>query len=300
MPIRNKILQLFMALGIAIMLYAGPGDAGAAFLRIPVDARVVGMGEAGVSYIDNPSALYYNPAGIAYIHKFGILFMHNAWLLGMNHEYLAGTFNLKNIGTFGMAFNYWGSGEIQGVTIRGDTIPGYYFSASDWVISLGYARQFQNFSLGIGFKYLSEKNESLSTSAMAIDIGSIYKTPLKGLDLGLSFSNLGTSVKLDQESFALPLLVRLGWRYNIKDFNITQDFIFSNGDNFGFGAGVEYWVAQILSLRFGYRTGSDYDGLSGLRAGFGVLLKGFGIDYGVAPYGKLGISHRFSLYWKQL
>ncbi|MEO0185925.1 MAG: PorV/PorQ family protein [candidate division WOR-3 bacterium] len=296
----NKILPLFVTLGIVIMLYAGPGDAGAAFLRIPVDARVVGLGEAGVSYIDNASALYYNPAGLAYIQKFGFLFMHNAWLLGMNHEYLACAFNLKNIGTLGIAFNYWGSGSIQGVTIRGDTIPGYFFSASDWTINLGYAKEIRDLCLGMGFKYLSEKNESLSTSAMAVDMGAMYRTPVKGLNIGLSFSNVGTSVKLDQESFSLPVLIRLGWRYNIRDFNITQDFVFSNGDKMGVGAGIEYWIAQMLALRLGYRTGSDYDGLSGLRAGFGVLLKGFGIDYGVAPYGKLGISHRFSLYWKQL
>lgn len=296
----TKTLTLFITLGIASLLCAGPGDAGAAFLRIPVDARVVGLGEAGVSYIDNASALYYNPAGLAYVQKINILFMHNAWLLGMNHDYLACAFNLKNIGTLGVAFNYWSSGSIQGVTIRGDTIPGYYFSASDWIINLGYAKDVKELSLGIGFKYLSEKNESLSTSAMAVDFGAIYHTPVKGLNIGLSFSNLGTSVQLDQERFPLPMLIRFGWRYNINDFNITQDFIFSNGDKLGVGAGLEYWIAQVLALRVGYRTGSDYKGFSGLRAGFGVLLKGFGIDYGVAPYGKLGISHRFSLYWKQL
>ncbi len=295
-----KILTLFTILGITVLLNAGPGDAGAAFLRIPVDARIVALGEAGVSYIDNASALYYNPAGLVYVPKFNFLFMHNAWLLGMNHEYLACAFNLKNIGTLGIAFNYWGSGSIQGVTIRGDTIPGYYFSASDWTINLGYAKKIRDLFVGMGFKYLSEKNESLSTRAMAVDMGAIYCTPLKDLNIGLSFSNLGTSLKLDQENFPLPLLVRLGWKYNIRDFNITQDFLFSNGDKMGVGAGVEYWIAKMLALRLGYRTGSDYDGFSGLRAGFGILLKGLGIDYGVAPYGRLGISHRLSIHWKQL
>ncbi|MGQ9665601.1 MAG: PorV/PorQ family protein [bacterium] len=294
---RVKVIVFFAFFSLTS---GAPGDAGALFLKIPVDARVAGMGEAGVAYIDNASALYYNPAGLAYIPKLNFLFMHNAYLLQMNHEYVAAAFNLKNTATLGLALNYWGSGSIQGITIRGDTIPGYNFSAKDWTMNLGCGKEFKELSFGVGFKYLSEKHESLSTSSFGLDIGAIYKTPLSGLNIGLSFSNFGTSVKLDQESFPLPLIVRVGWRYNKKDFNIAQDFIISNSDKFGIGAGMEYLFAQLLALRMGYRSGSDYDGLSGVRAGFGLLLKGFSIDYGVAPYGKLGISHRFSILWKNM
>ncbi|MGB9720121.1 MAG: PorV/PorQ family protein [bacterium] len=296
----TKTLTLFTILGIAVLLYGGPGDAGAAFLRIPVDARVVGMGEAAVSYIDNASALYYNPAGMKYTQKLNLLFMHNAWLLGMNHEYLAGAFSVQKIGVFGIGFNYWGSGSIQGVTIRGDTIPGYYFSATNWAVNVGYAKGFKDFSLGFGFKYIAEKNESLSTSSFGVDIGMVYETPLKGLNIGLSCSNLGASVKLDEESFSLPIIARFGWKYSFKDLNIAQDFVFSNADKLGIALGAEYWIGQVMALRVGYRNGSDCGGISGLRAGFGVLLKGLGIDYGVAPYGKLGISHRISLNWKSI
>ncbi|MCK4673569.1 hypothetical protein KAT67_06260, partial [candidate division WOR-3 bacterium] len=62
-----KKLIIILLITIINLLYAGPGDAGAAFLKIPVDARVCGMGEASVAYIDNASALYYNPAGLGKI-----------------------------------------------------------------------------------------------------------------------------------------------------------------------------------------------------------------------------------------
>jgi len=278
-------------------VFAGSGDAGAAFLKIPVDAKVCAMGEAGVAYIDNASALYYNPSGLEKVKTFNILFMHNAWLLGMNHEYFAGAYNFKKIGTFGIAFNYWGSGDIQGVTIRGDTIPGYYFSASDWTINIGYGQNFGGLSFGGGFKFLSEHNESLSTSAIGFDIGAMFKPQIAGLGIGASISNIGTSIELDQEGFPLPVLIRLGWRYNLAKFGFTQDLIFSNADKLGIGLGMEYQVAEILAIRFGYRTGSDVNGLSGLRAGLGISLKGFGINYAVAPYGKLGTSHRISIFF---
>ncbi|MCX7995110.1 MAG: PorV/PorQ family protein [candidate division WOR-3 bacterium] len=288
------IILFFIAIRIA---HAGPGDAAAAFLRIPVDARIIGMGEAGVALVDNATALYYNAAGLSRIEKINLLFMHNEWLLGMNHEYFACGFNIQNIGTFGLAFNYVGSGSIQGITIRGDTIPGYYFSATDWSVSSGYGMRLKNIQVGFAFKFLSEKNESLSTGGFGIDIGMVHEPPVKGLGLGLSLSNLGTSIKLDRESFPLPMIMRAGWKYTIKEFNFVNDLIVSNGDNLGFGLGFEYWFRQILALRTGYRSGPDYDGLSGLRAGLGILINRLGIDYGVAPYGRLGITHRFMLSW---
>jgi len=278
------------------LLYAGAGDAGAAFLKIPVDARVVGMGEAAAAYVDDASALYYNPAGLAKIEKIDLLFMHSEWLLGMNHEYFAGAFAIEKIGTFGLSFNYWGAGTMPGVTIRGDTT--YEFSMYDWTANLGYARDFGKLDLGFGFKFLSEKNESLSTWAVALDFGGMYDLPIKGLQAGISLSNIGTSLKLDQDSYALPILLRFGWRYNFMNLGFAQDLIISNADDLGVALGAEYWIAEMMALRLGYRNGSDVDGLSGLRAGLGIALKGFGLDYGFAPYGKLGLTHRFSLSFK--
>lgn len=297
---KDKMKKLIIILLITIisLLYAGPGDAGAAFLKIPVDARVCGMGEASVAYIDNASALYYNPAGLGKIKSIELLFMHNTWLLDMRHEYFAAAYAFRNIGTFGLSFNYWDSGDIPCITIRGDTIPNYTFSASDWAVNIGYAKELDKACIGVGFKFLSEKHESLSTTAIAFDVGGMYELPIKGLQAGISLSNFGTGIELDQERFPLPLLVRLGWQYNLQELGFAQDFIISNADEFSIALGAEYWVAEILALRFGYRTGSGMAGLTGLRAGLGVCFKNFGFDYAAAAYGQLGMTHRFSFSWK--
>jgi hypothetical protein len=292
----NKIITTTIIACITLA-YAGAGDAGAAFIKIPVDARVVGMGEASAAYVNNASALYYNPAGLSEIESVDLLFMHNVWLLGMSHEYAALAFAIGNIGTFGLAFNYWGSGSIPVITIRGDST-GNTFSASDWTVNIGYGKDFGSLAFGAGLKYLSEKNEDFSSSAMAFDFGLMYDLPIKGLQTGISLSNLGTSVELDQESFPLPTLIRLGWKYNLQRLGFAQDFIICSSDKFGIALGAEYWVVEIMALRFGYRTGSGAGGLSGLRAGLGVCFKDFGLDYAVAPYGQLGLTHRFSLSFK--
>lgn len=285
-----KKVIIFLMITSTVLVYA---SSGAAFLKIPVDAKICGIGEAAAAYVDNASALFYNPAGLANIKSFNLLFMHNEWLLDMNHEYVAAGFGAENIGTFGLSFNYWGSGEMQGITIRGDTIPGYLFSASSWSLNFGYGKAFGKFAFGLGFKFIGETNESLSTSAYAGDIGGMYDLPISGLMIGGSVSNLGTNLKLDQETYSLPILGRLGWRYDYKFIGITQDFIFS--ENFGVAIGAEYRIRDIMALRLGYRTGSNTEGFSNLRAGLGVFLKGFGFDYALAPYGKLGMTHRISI-----
>jgi len=271
---------------------------GAAFLKIPVGPRVCGTGEAAVAYIDDASALFYNPAGLANVRTFDLLLAHNQWFLGMNHEYVAGAFGSDELGIFGLAFDYWGSGALQGVNIRGETIPDYMISAADWSLNFGYGKNVSDFSFGLGLKFIHQQHESLSTSAWAFDVGAMYKTPLPGLKAGLSVANIGTKATLYQESYSLPWQVRLGWRYDIGIVGVTQDFILSETEKPGIAAGAECRPVQVFALRLGYRTGSDYDGFSGLRAGLGISWQGIGVDYAFSPYGKLGASHRVSISYR--
>jgi len=184
----RRTLLLFLLVPALLL-----GSTGVSFLKIPVGPRVVATGEAGVAYIDDASALYYNPAGLANVPTYSALFAHNQGFLDMNQEYLAGVYGSEGLGKFGLALDYWGSGSIQGINIRGETIPGYVFSAADWSLNLGYARSFFDFSVGLGVKLIREQNESLSTSAVALDAGAMYKTPLKGLQAGLSVANIDRS-----------------------------------------------------------------------------------------------------------
>ncbi len=273
--------------------HAAPGDAGAAFLKIPVDARIVGAGEAGVASAAGAAALYYNPAGLSHIEKYNILFMHNSWIAGMYHEYFAAGFQIKKFGALGLSFNYVGSGKLPRITIRGDTIG--EFSASDWALGAGYGRDFGALRIGLGFKYMSEKNDSFGSGAFAADLGATYDAPVKGLRAGLSLCNLGTKITLDQESFSLPWLLRFGLRYEMKSAALNQEFLFSNAAAIGIGLGAEYRIAKVLALRLGYRTGPTYEGFSGLRAGLGIAIRKFAIDYAFAPYGLIGSAHRFTL-----
>ncbi len=286
-----------------VSLAMGPGNSAGTFLKLSVDARNCGMGEVGAAYFNNASSIYYNPAGLGQMGKYDIVFMHNQWLLGMYHEFLAIGFTQEKIGGFGLLFNYWDSGKIEGFDERGDTIringAPYTFSAYDWAFGLGYGKSFDQFSLGLAMKFISEKNESLSTSGAGFDFGAKFFPPVKGLTMGTSVANVGSKLRLHDAglAFSLPLMWRIGMAYKLNRLGLGWDLIICSSDDISTGLGIEYWLVEVLALRFGYKSGSNVDGISGLRTGLGIKYKGFGIDYAFAPYGSLGLTHKISVSW---
>jgi hypothetical protein len=275
-----------------------PAATGLVFLKIPVDAAVCGAGEAAAAWLSAPSALYYNPAGLGRVQSFAGLAMHNEWFLGMRHEYVAAGWGTPEMGGVAASFNYWTSGDLQGITWRGDTIPGYVFSASDWSVALGYGRSFGPFAVGAGAKFVQERNDSLVGTALAFDAGVMYRPPVEGLQAGVSVANLGPKFRLDQDRSTLPWTVRAGCRYDYSIAGVTADVIYSPDERPGFAVGAEVRPVGLLALRVGYRSGSDVEGLAHLRAGLGVSYLGIGLDYAFAPYGALGMTHRLSLSYR--
>ena len=91
---------------------------------------------------------------------------------------------------------------------------GEYFSAGDLAFGISYARKLTDrFSIGFTAKYIQESIWHMSSSAFAIDAGTIFRTDLfGGMVIGASISNFGTSMKLSgidtrtYEALILPSL----------------------------------------------------------------------------------------------
>ena len=54
-----------------------------------VGARAMGLGSAYVALADDPTASYWNPAGLAAIKNTQVTAMHNEWILDFRQEYAA-------------------------------------------------------------------------------------------------------------------------------------------------------------------------------------------------------------------
>ena len=97
------------------------------------------MGSAFVSVADDPSAIFWNSAGLARLESNGILFDHTRWIANVKYNFLAGALNLGDFGTLGVSFITSDMDEMNVTTVDRPNGTGETFSASDVAFSIAWA-----------------------------------------------------------------------------------------------------------------------------------------------------------------
>ncbi len=301
-----KRLIPYLVAALATACVAGAADAGssaAAFLKIGVGARAVGMGEAQAAAAEGPEALYWNPAGLAVDSRRAVSFTHSEWLEDVRYEYLGLSYPLFNLGSIGFSAGRVDMGKLTGRDEQGNYTGD--FGASDMVLSLGYARRLFNFlAVGAAAEYISSKIEDYSASAFAGSVGAVGELPLPGLAVGVSASNIGGEMKFIDEGDPLPLALRGGVAYILPFGGETNELMvavdavkFNDRDDVMVNTGVEYWFMKTIAARAGYKGNYDEDGLTG---GLGFKYSptadlGLLADYAYADMGLFGATHRITV-----
>jgi len=105
----RALLALALAAG-GIAIAAGPaaaqfnlgeqraGTSSGTFLKIGVGARAVGLGESFVAVANDPSAIYWNPAGLASVQRQEVAFSHVSWPGDVNYEHVAWVVPARRLG----------------------------------------------------------------------------------------------------------------------------------------------------------------------------------------------------------
>ena len=174
------------------------GTSAATFLEIGVGARAMAMGGAYAAVANDVSALYWNPAGIAWVDGVQIELMHNEWIANTNFDFAGIVIPLSFIqSTIGFSFISLDYGSDIVRTVDRPEGTGEMFSASDVAVSISIASALTNrFAFGLSGKYVNQKIWNETGSAMALDFGVFYNTMLEGLRLGASMSNFGNEIQL--------------------------------------------------------------------------------------------------------
>lgn len=280
------------------------GTSGAQFLKIGVGSRATAMGGVYTGVADDVSAIYWNPGGLGLLQSRELLLVYNSWFQDITHEFGAFAIPMGNIGVLGIGVTMLGMDDLEKRTIDVIDKEGT-FKAQDTAIALSYGKAIgEKLSIGLSVKSLSSKIDTEKASGIAVDVGSIIKTGLQGLNVGVAVTNIGGKYKFMDEGDPLPMTIKVGAGYKILHDALTLalDINAPNDNDVQFGGGVEYALKfgqnSSFALRTGYKTGVDTGGLSGFGAGLGIKFNWFGFDFAWLPYGDLGDTMKGSVSFK--
>ncbi len=277
------------------------GKSGLAFLKIGVDARAAGMGDAQTAMARDAAATYWNPAGLAATNANSVVLTHNSWLQGVNHEFIAvQMFSGKH--NFAVSLNMMFVSGIELRDERATAAPYGETSAHNLALAASYATTiFDSWKIGLQAKYLYEKYYLESADGFAFDLGLLHEQLIEDLNWGFVVQNLGSMSKLREESTGLPVIVRTGiayrlpWEFIQSRPLVAADVSYARSTGERLNLGLEYDLYNYLTLRTGYVFGSES---MNFTAGIGINYQPLTVSYAFVPFQyDLGNTHRFSLVW---
>ena len=324
----KRFIQIILTLTFTATCYAQifpnlggqrAGTAAAQFLKIGIGARALGMGESYVAIANDAEALYWNPAGISRFDKQAVFFSHTQWVVDIDLEYAGIVYHIDKMNSIGFAITYLHTDEMKETTELQPFGTGRYFTYSDFLVALTYARNMTDkFSFGVTIKYMQENIAELTTNGILFDLGTFYETGWESIRFGVSVTNIGQEIaptgsfkyqNLQSEMIEVnkfqssppPILFRLGIAgelFENDNHRLTSSIQLNhpNDNEENVNIGFEYLWRNMLALRAGYKTARIEEDFS-IGAGIYLPISGSDLrfDYAFTNFGRLGYVNRFSL-----
>ena len=294
---RLTLLALVLAALAPESALAAAGEAGFAFLKLGIGARPMGMGSSYVALADDPTAIYWNPAGLAAAEGAQVAVMHNEWIQDFRQEFAAVSRPVGK-GAMGLGLSGFYTSQLESRDDVGNLTG--HFGFNDIAVTGAYAyRLAHQASLGVGMKFIREMIDEETATAVAFDLGGRMGIGQTGVTLAAAVQNLGGDATFRTESFPLPMTLRAGAALSrgIKSMDgkgaLSAEVRKSKGEDSRLHVGGEFEYKERVALRAGAKFGYDDESLS---FGLGLIQKRFHFDYALVPLSSnLGTSHFFSL-----
>ncbi|MDI6735494.1 MAG: PorV/PorQ family protein [bacterium] len=282
--------------------YSKAGKSAATFLKISVDARASGMGEAYVGLAEGVSCIYYNPAGLVQSKTREATFMHNAYFEGINHEFVGYVHPMEDmervigLGIIGLVID-----DIPRKT-KATLVDEGSFKSNDYCLIFSLGQKIKEDILGgLSLKIIHQKLDNEKGLGAGIDVGLLYKNyPTEKINIGIVLQNIGQKIKIYKEKFTLPIILKVGIAYRLPNDKLllVADLKKPYDNEASIHLGLEYRVLESIFLRGGFRYKFDNlknEPLTDLTCGAGFVIKDFRLDYAFIPYDKFEDTHRISL-----
>jgi hypothetical protein len=275
------LLLVVFATGIVTAQTRKAGINAAAFLKVGVGARQVGMGSAVTSTNGDVTNMFWNPAGVALNdEKAQVSFTYNSWIGGLTQNAVAASYKMEGFGTIGLGVMTLG---ISGIPADRDIYPGNAvltglqidqatsdtYDYMDMVAQLTYsAYVMDRLTLGASAKFINEKIDDQNASAIAFDLGSVYNIGIYSWNIGARISNLGSDMKFYDYASPIPLTFSIGTslvpvRIGANSVLLAVDLVKPQDGQQYYYTGFEYNYNNMVFLRGGWKMNYSYLGLAG-------------------------------------
>ncbi len=305
--------------GPSLSAFGQPGPlTGFSFLRIEPSARAAALsGAFSAVYGEDINALFYNPALLNDQMHRAASFSYLNMLSDLSAGFLAYGREIEGVGAVGAGLRFLSWGDIQGADENGE--PTEQFGASDAALTVGLGRAYsEQLHYGANVHFIYSSVEAYRASALAADLGVLYRLPDRQFTASASINNLGFTLNsLGAVQDELPLDVRVGLAkrlqyvpllisvtgYNLHDIgNAAEDSKTFDRIMHHLALGGEFQFSEAFQVRFGYnhrrhealKLKSRLD-LAGFGMGFGIKVRRIGFDYAYNTWSSVGGLHQFTL-----
>ncbi len=299
------------------------GTVGFQFLKVPTDARSIGLSQSVVTTAEDASSLLYNPALAARAGGLSLNLSRASHFEGtLFTTSYAGLLVPAGPVVIGLSIQSLDSDEMDVTTEFQPTGTGQTFRFVDLAAGLTVSQSLTDlFSYGVTVRYIRESVFELTTQTATVDLGIAYDVGSTGARIGVAIRNFGldatpsgeisrvdpnapggVATTDDFESITPPTTFLLGLSYDLMRSSpdhavtIASQLYRPNDNTETLGLAAEYTFKGLLILRGGYRLGvEEYRG----SLGAGLRIPGLGedarVDYGYQSMEFLGDVHAFSL-----
>ncbi|HVZ80915.1 MAG TPA: tetratricopeptide repeat protein [bacterium] len=260
-------------------------------------ARADALGGAMTGLADDPSAIFFDPAGLSQLRSAELSINHNSYLADSFEETILFGLPTPPLGGFGGALQYVSWGGLDKRDANG--VSQGSFADSDVAFTLGWGLPVTpDLAVGIALSGVQQKIIDSLYTGLTGDLGVLWR-PAPGFRLGLTYSGLGTvlagHVPAQDLRLGTSLLLPIAQGFDLRPL-LAGDWQPEGVSRIS--GGLEGRIERDFFLRVGYQgvlSDNQIGGLTGLTAGAGFRIERFRLDYAFVPEGDLGTSHRVSV-----
>lgn len=294
------ILIALLVAGENVLAEVGVGGTRSVF-TLGAGSRAISLGGAFSAIGDDPSVIYYNPAGLR-LNKYPVIMVNHIQLFsdfsGANYDFLGAVYPTISSGSFGIGIMTTGTGGIRVFDKFSNELDEISYRESQGILAYAFNLPFELFgkiTLGTSIKILNQSIGDYSDTGTGMDVGILYRhSYLKGLVVGCNIQDLvGAETKLVSlsERVDRTLMLGAGYSYEFQDGSAlmvsAQVDMPERADN-DIRFGIEYDLKNIMSFRVGFDSEQ-------ITAGIGFSWQEYTADYGYFSREEAGSSHPVSI-----